>query len=77
MRLSGIESAVRSFPGVIDIAIMNGAREVHVEVNNKRIQESELQELSTSIAKKIQDDVAFPGEIKILVSRRFEATAVA
>jgi ribonuclease Y len=77
MRLSGIEAAVRSFPGIIDIAIMNGAREVHVEVNHKRVQETDLQELSTNIAKKIQDDVAFPGEIKILVSRRFEATAVA
>src|SRR5262249_22269531 len=36
MRLSGIESAVRSFPGVVSISIMNGAREVHVEVNHKR-----------------------------------------
>ena len=77
MRLSGIEACVRAFPGIIDIAIMNGAREVHVEVNNKRVADSELQELSTNIAKKIQEEVAFPGEIKILVSRRFEATSVA
>lgn len=77
MRLSGIESAVRSFPGIVNVAIMNGAREVHVEVNNKKIQERELEALSTNIAKKIQSDVAFPGEVKILVTRRFEATAVA
>lgn len=76
-RLSGIEASVRAFQGITDIAIMNGGREVHVEVNHKRVQESELQELSTNIAKKIQEDVAFPGEIKVLVSRRFEATAVA
>jgi ribonuclease Y len=56
---------------------MNGAREVHVEVNNKKIQERELEALSSSIAKKIESDVAFPGEVKILVTRRFEATAVA
>ncbi len=76
-RLSGIEECVRAFPGIVDIAIMNGGREVHVEVNNKRVADSELQELSTNIAKKIQEEVAYPGEIKILVSRRFEATAVA
>jgi len=59
------------------LSIMNGAREVHVEVNNKRVQEQDLERLSQSIARKIETEVAFPGEIKILVSRRFEATAVA
>ena len=77
VRLSGIEGAVRSFPGVTNVAIMNGAREVHVEVNYKKVKESELQALSTNIAKKITEEVAFPGEIKVLVSRIFEATAVA
>lgn len=77
MRLSGIDNAVRSFPGIISCSIMNGAREVHVEVNHKRIKEQDLESLSQGIAKKIKDEVAFPGEIKILVSRRFEATAVA
>ncbi len=77
MRMSGIESCVRSFPGITSLAIMNGAREVHVEVNNKRVQEHDLQLLSQNIARKIESEVAFPGEIKILVSRRFEATAVA
>lgn len=76
-RLSGIESCVRSFPGVVSISIMNGAREVHVEVNHKRVREEDLESLSQGIAKKIAAEVAFPGEIKIMVSRRFEATAVA
>ena len=56
---------------------MNGAREVHVDVNHKRIREQDLESLSQGIAKKIKDEVAFPGEIKVIVSRRFEATAVA
>ena len=77
LRLSGIDNAVRSFPGIMGISIMNGGREVHVEVNNKRVQDQDLQYLSQMIAKKITEDVAFPGEIKILVTRRFEATAVA
>jgi ribonuclease Y len=77
VRLSGIESAVRSFPGVANVAIMNGAREVHVEVNHKRVKAEDLEDLSKMIARKIEADVAFPGEIKVLVSRRFEATSVA
>ena len=76
-RLSGIESAIRSFTGVTNIAIMNGAREVHVEVNHKRVRDRDLENLSRDMAKKVAEDVAFPGEIKILVSRRFEVTAVA
>ncbi len=76
-RLSGIDNAVRSFPGVMGISIMNGGREVHVEVNNKRVGVHEIEKLSQSIARKIEEEVAFPGEIKIVVTRRFEATAVA
>jgi ribonuclease Y len=77
MRLSGIDAAVRSFPGVIDVAIMNGAREVHVEVNHKKVRDKDLEEMSKSMAEKITEEVAFPGEIKILISRIFEATSVA
>jgi ribonuclease Y len=76
-RLSGIDHAVRSFPGVMGISIMNGAREVHVEVNHKRVREQDIEELSKGIARKIEAEVAFPGEIKVIVTRRFEATAVA
>jgi ribonuclease Y len=77
LRLSGIESCVRAFPGIVSISIMNGAREVHVEVNHKRVQDQELEALAANIARKVEAEVAFPGEIKILVTRRFEATAVA
>ena len=77
MRLSGINDTVRSFKGVIDVAIMNGAREVHVEVNPNVIKEEHLSELSQAMASIISEDVAFPGEIKILISRTQEATSVA
>lgn len=75
IRLSAIEDAVRSFPGTGKMAIMNGGREVHIDINPKRVRENELQGLSTAIAKKIEEEVAFPGQIKILLSRRFEASA--
>lgn len=76
-RLSSIQDVVRTFPGVVKVEIMNGAREVHVEVNHKKVGEKDLENLSAAIARKIEEDVAYPGQIKILVARRFEAVAVA
>ncbi len=76
-RLSGINDAVRSFPGISSLAIMNGGREVHIEVSNKKIKDVEINDLAQKIARKIEEDVAYPGQIKVLVSRKFEATSVA
>lgn len=77
IRLSSIEEAIRSFPGILKIAIMNGGREVHIEVNHKKVKENDLDRFTSDIAKKIETDVAFPGQIKVMVSRRFEAVSVA
>ncbi len=77
IRLSAIEEVVRSFPGVVKHGIMNGGREVHVEVNHKRISESDLASLSAAIAKRIEEQVQYPGQIKVMVTRRFESVAVA
>jgi len=77
IRLSAISEAVRSFPGVNDLAIMNGGREVHIGVNYHRISDEQIKELTESIARKIENDVAFPGQIKVLLTRSFEAVTVA
>lgn len=76
-RLSSIQDVIRSFDGVQKIEIMNGAREVHILVDKDRVKEKDLQELSTQIARKIEQEVTFPGQIKILVTRRFEAVGIA
>lgn len=76
-RLAAMEEAIKSFQGIQKVAIMNGGREVHISVNHKRIREEDLQEFCAAIARKIEQDVAFPGQIKVLVTRRFEASAVA
>ncbi|MBC7660138.1 MAG: DUF3552 domain-containing protein [Chitinophagaceae bacterium] len=76
-RLAAMEEAIKTFSGIQKVAIMNGGREVHIGVNHKRIREEDLQEFTAAIARKIEEDVAFPGQIKVLVTRRFEATAVA
>ena len=76
-RLSGITETVKSFPGVGDLAIMNGGREVHVHVNHKLISEDKAQHLAGEIARKIEQDVSYPSQIKIQVSRIFESQSVA
>lgn len=76
-RLAAMEDAIKTFSGIQKVAIMNGGREVHIGVNHKRIREEDLQDFCAAIARKIEEDVAFPGQIKVLVTRRFEATAVA
>lgn len=76
-RLSAIEQSIKAFPGITDVSIMNGGREVHIEVNSKRVKETHIRQLALDIKDKIEEDVAFPGQIKIQVTRRFEATATA
>lgn len=77
IRLSAIDQVVRSFKGVQKISIMNGGREVHIDVNHKVVRENDLESLAGRIARKIEEDVAFPGQIKVIATRRFESSAVA
>ncbi len=77
IRLTSIAETVRSFEGISDLAIMNGGREVHIQVNNKKVKENDLKSLTEAITRKIEEDVTFPGQIKVLVSRSFESVTVA
>lgn len=77
IRLSAIQDAVYSFQGISDVAIMNGGREVHIQVHNKRVSEKALPALAKNIAKKIEEMVNYPGKIKVMVTRTFESVKVA
>lgn len=77
IRIGAIFDAVRSFSGISDIAIMNGGREVHIQVDCAKIKEGEIGALATQIKDRISEEVSFPGQIKVLVTRLYEATAVA
>lgn len=76
-RLSAIEEVIMGFRGVTKVMIMNGAREIHIDVNHTDVKELELPDLSKQIADKLSEDVSFPGQICIVLSRKFEATLVA
>ena len=68
IRLSGINESVRSFKGTGKIEIMHGGREVHVDVDHNKVKESDLEQLAKDIARKIEENVAFPGQIKVLLN---------
>ncbi len=76
-RLYAIEDLITSFRGVSKVMIMNGAREIHVDVDQSKVKEAELADLSRRIAAQLSAELTFPGQIKIILSRRFEATLVA
>jgi ribonuclease Y len=77
IRIGAIYEAVQSFPGVLDCAIMNGGREVHIQVNPRRVPQAQVKELAQAVARKIETDVAYPGQIKVVVLRFFESSCVA
>ncbi len=77
IRLDGILESIHSFQGIADVAIMNGGREVHIQVDNNKVREKDIPDLTRAIAKKIESNVSFPGQIKVLVSRTFESVTVA
>lgn len=76
-RLHALEDLITGFTGVSKVMIMNGAREIHVDVDQSKVKEAELADLSQRIAAKLSAELTFPGQIKLILSRRFEATLVA
>jgi ribonuclease Y len=76
-RLRDIDDVIRGFNGITKSAIMNGGREIHIEVNHKKVRDDEIEKMTAAIARKLETEVAFPGQIKVLVTRRFEVSTVA
>ncbi|MDD0854427.1 ribonuclease Y [Halobacteriovorax sp. GB3] len=76
-RLTDIEEIVNSFEGVSKSYAISGGREVRVFVENDRINDEETVMLSRDIAKKIEEEMSYPGTIKITVVRETKAVGVA
>ena len=68
---------MESFEGILDVSIMSGGREVHIQVNPKEVTQEETSTLAKNIAKKIESDVTYPGQIKIIITRSFESHTIA
>lgn len=76
-RLNDLEQIALSYPGVLKTYAVQAGRELRVIVGADRITDEEIEKLSSEIAKKIQDEMTYPGQVKITVIRETRAVAFA
>ncbi len=72
-RLKELESLALSYPGVTKTYAIQAGRELRVIVGSEKVTDKEADNLSYEIAKKIQDEMTYPGQIKITVIRETRA----
>lgn len=76
-RLERLESLAMSFDGVSTTYAIQAGREIRVIVRPEKVDDAQSDQLAHDIAKKIQTEVGFPGQIKITVIRESRAVAYA
>lgn len=76
-RLNDLEKLALSYPGVIKTYAIQAGRELRVIVGADKIDDKEAELLSFDIAKKIQDEMTYPGHVKITVIRETRAVSFA
>lgn len=76
-RLNDLEQLALSYPGVLKTYAIQAGRELRVIVGADKITDEETEKLSAEIAKKIQDEMTYPGQVKITVIRETRAVAFA
>jgi ribonuclease Y len=76
-RLTDIEQIVNSFEGVSKSYAISGGREVRVFVENNQVDDEQTVMLSRDIAKKIEEEMSYPGTIKVTVVRETKAIGIA
>ncbi len=76
-RLHDLEQLALSYPGVIKTYAIQAGRELRVIVGADKITDEETEKLSAEIAKKIQDELTYPGQVKITVIRETRAISFA
>ncbi len=72
-RIEKLESIAESFPGVMKAFAIQAGREVRIMVEPDKITDEEAAFLAHQISKKIEEEVQYPGQIKITVIRETRA----
>ena len=76
-RLNDLEQLALSYPGVTKTYAIQAGRELRVIVGADKIDDKTTETLSADIAKKIQDEMTYPGQVKITVIRETRAVSYA
>ena len=76
-RLNDLEAIAMSYPGVTKTYAIQAGRELRVIVGADKMTDAETEQLSGEIATKIQNEMTYPGQVKITVIRETRAVAYA
>ena len=72
-RLEKLEELTSSFPGVDKAFAIQAGREVRIMVRPEEVSEDRMVLLAREIAKKIEDELEYPGQIKVNLIRETKA----
>ncbi len=72
-RLKELEALALQYPGVLKTYAIQAGRELRVIVGSENVSDKDAEELSLEIARKIQDEMTYPGQVKITVIRETRA----
>lgn len=76
-RLNDLEAIAMSYPGVTKTYAIQAGRELRVIVGADKMDDAESEKLSSEIAEKIQNEMTYPGQVKITVIREIRSVAYA
>ena len=72
-RLNDLEKIALSYPGITKTYAIQAGRELRVIVGADKIDDKQTEQLSAEIAQKIQNEMTYPGQVKITVIRETRA----
>jgi ribonuclease Y len=72
-RLKELESLALSYPGVTKTYAIQAGRELRVIVGSEKVSDNDTVKISNEIAQRIQDEMTYPGQVKITVIRETRA----
>ncbi|MBE0676902.1 MAG: ribonuclease Y [Bacteroidales bacterium] len=76
-RLKELESLALQYPGVMKTYAIQAGRELRVIVGAEKVSDQDAEALSTEIARKIQNEMTYPGQVKITVIRETRSVSYA
>ena len=76
-RLNDLEQLALSYPGVVKTYAIQAGRELRVIVGADKISDVETEKLSGELARRIQDELTYPGQVKITVIRETRSVSFA
>lgn len=76
-RLNDLEQLALSYPGVVKTYAIQAGRELRVIVGADKTNDKDIEQLSNEIARKIQDEMTYPGQVKITVIRETRSVSIA